>query len=152
MFSGLYPIAASRPHTELGWWLLATTKEKSIRRYARDVTVPPLSDPAPIPAGFRLFHTHCVPCHGAPANRHRPGTGTARPLSDDRHRTVEYAGTVLVLQYRDKDGRDAAWSASSDDWDSWAIVAFLCRLPAMSPAQYQRMLAEARLEPRHLEE
>ena len=46
MYSGLYDVSASTPHSGLSNWAMSTTMRASIERRARDVTVPELSDDA----------------------------------------------------------------------------------------------------------
>jgi mono/diheme cytochrome c family protein len=66
IYSGMYNIAATVPHTAFGRWLLQTTMEQSVRRHAEGIASPRLTDPVEIEGGFRSYREMCVTCHGAP--------------------------------------------------------------------------------------
>src|SRR3546814_11157907 len=66
IYSGIYNIAATRPHTAPVYWVLNTAMREAVELHARDIEVPPLSDSELVQRGFRHFQAVCVPCHGEP--------------------------------------------------------------------------------------
>src|SRR5690606_30874130 len=76
ILSGVYDIAAIRPHTQPVQFLLTAVKRNSIETHARDLEVPDLRNVDLIKRGFILYRRHCVLCHGAPGEpRSRTGVG-----------------------------------------------------------------------------
>lgn len=64
--SGVFDVAATKPESGLVKWVLETTKEKSVRSRAKNLTVPNLDDESLIRTGFHHYDQMCVSCHGAP--------------------------------------------------------------------------------------
>lgn len=42
IYSGVYNVAATIPHTKLALWLLNETREHSIKSRSKDIVVPPM--------------------------------------------------------------------------------------------------------------
>ena len=55
LFSGTYEIAATTPHLPPVRWAIATLKDHSVRRSARDIVAPRLDDAALVRTGFVLY-------------------------------------------------------------------------------------------------
>ncbi|MBX6322688.1 MAG: c-type cytochrome [Rhodospirillaceae bacterium] len=141
---GIYDVAATNQHSHLVYWLLDTAKRRSIAHHATDVEVPDLSDPALLRRGLALYREHCTRCHGAPG---------APP--EDFAKGLEPSPPNLAQVGREWPARDIyravregikmtgmpAWAFRLDERGLWAVVAFVRRLPALSPAQYQALTA-----------
>ena len=76
-WSGIYNVSAAVPHYGLTEWLLNETRERSILRHSRGVTVPPVKVSQVLQDRFVHFHNLCRVCHGAPGY---PETEIARGL------------------------------------------------------------------------
>jgi mono/diheme cytochrome c family protein len=146
IYFGVYNIAATSPHARPVYWLVETMAIRSIKSRARSIAVPDLSEPSIEFRGLSLFKEHCVFCHGAPgvarmdfAKGLEPG---APPLAQ---RGREWAPQELYWAIREgvKMTGMPAWKYRLPDSDLWALVAFLRRLPLLSPAEYQRMAGNA---------
>ena len=66
VYSGIYDVSASSPHSGIADWLLSTTSHASIERQAKAIEVPDLKDDALAFAGANDFSEMCAGCHGAP--------------------------------------------------------------------------------------
>lgn len=153
IYSGLYNIAATQPHTQLVYWVLEKAMEQSVRRRARDIEVPPLDSPALVQQGFRHYTALCESCHGAPGVA-PSGIGlgimpTAPYLMETRRKWTP-AELYWIIKYGIKMTAMPSWRPTQDERDIWALVAFLQELPALSPQAYQTMaqaLEEERRQP-----
>ncbi len=83
VYSGVYDVSASSPHSGIVNWLLSTTSRASIERHAKGVEVPGLGDEALALAGINDFDSMCKCCHGAPGqDPEAMGQGLNPPAPD----------------------------------------------------------------------
>lgn len=153
LFSGLYPVGADVPHTRPVLWLLQTLRERSIERASRDIAVPPLDDPQSLLSGGADYNDMCAGCHLKPGRKEsdfsvglypRPPNLTARVddpggRHDDEMQTARRR--FWVIKHGIKASGMPAWGRTHDDQRIWAMVAFLRRLPELTPLQYQILTA-----------
>jgi mono/diheme cytochrome c family protein len=143
IYSGLYDVAASTPHWSATTWLLKTARARSIAYHAAGVMAPPgLDDTAMIEAGVAHFAAHCAICHGAPGVPRGDIAKGLYPSPPGLSRAaVEYGAGELfwILKHGIKMSGMPSWQDHSDA-ELWATVAFLERLPAMTEAEYARLL------------
>lgn len=144
--SGLYNIGADDHHTRLVSALIEILRDRSIGVRAASIEPPPLEDPAKISSGAARYATLCVGCHLAPGVSKsvlRPGLYPHAPnlaqedLPDARR-------TFWTIKHGIKMSAMPAWGKSLDDAAIWEIVAFVRRLPAMSPETYRQLSTIAR--------
>ena len=144
VYSGAYDIGADRPHSRPVYALMQTLRWRAIERHARDVVVPPLDDPQRVLEGAGHYADMCTGCHLAPGLREseiRPGLYPQPPdLSRVR---VDPKQAFLVIKHGIKMSAMPAWGASHGDDTIWNLVAFLRKLPDMSPQQYRDLVAKA---------
>ena len=144
VWSGLYDIGADVPHTRLVASMVETLRERSIETRARSVVVPDLKDPQVILSGAGHYAAMCTGCHLAPGMKDseiRPGLYPQPPnLSKAR---VDPKEAFWVIKHGIKMSAMPAWGASHDDATIWSMVAFLQKLPDLSPAQYRDIVAKA---------
>ena len=146
VYSGLYDVGASSPHSGFVNWLLSTTSHASVERRARDIEVPNLEAEALQLAGVNDFNGMCAGCHGAPGQDPEAiGQGLNPPPPDLAESAKEM--TPAELFWVTKNGIKMtgmpAWGASHDDDAVWPVVAFLKKLPDLDVASYQAFLATA---------
>ena len=55
IYLGVYDIAANRPHSSPTLWIINLAKTQSVKRHARGITAPDLSDPSMIKSGGYRF-------------------------------------------------------------------------------------------------
>lgn len=154
-YSGLYDVAASEPDNAALRWLLVTVRNRSIDRRAAGIEVPSLTDPGLVEEGFEHYHEMCVGCHLAPglgSSEIRSGLNPQPPLLAQVVPHSSPARLFWVIKNGVKMSGMPAWGASHSDQMIWAMVAFLERLPNMTPAEYQAMEKKLASMPEHDED
>jgi mono/diheme cytochrome c family protein len=144
VYSGIYNIGADDHHTRPVFSLLQTLRERSIAVRARHVQVPDLEDPALILKGAGQYAAMCTQCHLTPGMKDseiRPGL-YPQPPNLARLR-VAPGEAFWVIKHGIKMSAMPAWGGSHDDATIWSMVAFLQKLPDLSPKQYKDMVAKA---------
>jgi mono/diheme cytochrome c family protein len=144
VYSGIYNIGADDPHSRPVFALLQTLRERSIAVRARSVQVPDLEDPALILKGAGQYAAMCTQCHLTPGMKDseiRPGL---YPQPPNLTRLQVAPGKAFwVIKHGIKMSAMPAWGGSHDDETIWSMVAFLQKLPDLSPKQYKDMVAKA---------
>jgi ketosteroid isomerase-like protein/mono/diheme cytochrome c family protein len=144
VYSGLYNIGADDPHSKPVFTVLQTLRDRSIHLRSEDLTVPNLEDPQLILKGAGQYAAMCTECHLKPGMQNselRPGLYPQPPnLSQVRiHPKVAF----WAIKHGIKMSAMPAWGASHDDPTIWSMVAFLQKLPGMTPQQYKDIVARA---------
>jgi mono/diheme cytochrome c family protein len=144
IYSGIYNIGADDHHTPPVYTILSILRERSIVTRTHDLVIPDLADQPLISKGAGQYAAMCTGCHLAPGMRHseiRPGLYPQPPdLSVVR---VEPKKAFWVIKHGIKMSAMPAWGFSHDDATIWSMVAFLQKLPDLTPAQYKDMVAKA---------
>ena len=143
-WSGYYPVGADVPHWPLTYRLLNMARDRSIRRQAQSVSVPRLDDPALILKGAGQYAAMCTGCHLAPGmhdSELRAGLYPQPPVLDQA--PIDPREAFWVIKHGIKLTAMPAWGATHDDQTIWSIVAFVRKLPGMTPAQYKDIVARA---------
>ncbi|MDE2307528.1 MAG: cytochrome c, partial [Xanthomonadaceae bacterium] len=137
VYSGVYNIGADRHHTRPVAALLRVLRERSIEAHSDGIKVPSLDDPQLILKGAGQYAAMCTDCHLAPGKADseiRPGLYPQPPeLSRQR---LDPREEFWVIKHGIKMSAMPAWGFSHDDATIWSMVAFLQKLPGMTPAQY----------------
>lgn len=144
VYSGLYDIGADVPHWSSTMRVVETLRDRSILRSSRDVVVPDLNNKQLILKGAGQYAAMCVNCHLAPgisASEIRPGLYPMPP--DLSKKTIDPKIAFWVTKHGIKMSGMPAWGLGHDDATLWSIVAFVNKLPAMSPEQYREIVSEA---------
>lgn len=143
-YSGLYDIGADAHHTRPVASLLQLLRERSIAARAADLAVPRLDDPQRILDGAGHYAAMCTGCHlapGMPDSEIRPGLYPQPPnLSRVR---VDPRAAFWIVKHGIKMSAMPAWGTNHDDDDIWSMVAFVQKLPELSPEQYKEIVAKA---------
>lgn len=140
IFTGISDVSAAKRDSALTRWVFSTARDNSIEHHAKGIEVPPLGDSAQVVMGFEHYEEMCVTCHGAPGvdrseigkglNPHGPNLAKSiGDLSDAELFWITKNGIKMT-------GMPAFGKTHSDD-KLWAITAFVKKLPAMTPEQYQ---------------
>ena len=141
---GFVPIAANEGHWPITRALLEFAMQRSVTTQSLPVDAPPLDDPALPRKGAGHYANGCMPCHGAP--------GVDRPLLPRRMLPEPpplvrklAAGNwsreelFWIVKHGIKYTAMPSWPTQNRDDEVWAMVAFLERLPDLSPADYRRL-------------
>ena len=144
VYSGLYNIGADDHHSAAVHALLRTLRERSIEVRAKDIAVPDLNDPQRILAGAGHYAAMCTGCHLAPGmcdSEIRPGLYPQPPdLSKSK---MDPRAEFWVIKHGIKMSAMPAWGPSHDDATVCDMVAFVQKLPTLTPAQYKAIIAKA---------
>ena len=151
IYSGQYNVGADVPHWQFNAGLLEILREQSIDVHAKGLEVPVLDDPALIAEGAEHNAPMCSGCHLAPGMENteiRTGLypqprnlAEARPSGEDEDADHAAARRFWIIKHGIKMSAMAAWGTTHDDQSIWALVAFLRKLPELSPGQYKEMTA-----------
>lgn len=137
-FGGLYPVAASDPHSAGVSWFLAQSRNHAIERGAAGLAAPKFS-PADVREGAGHFKGMCQACHGGPGvepeefaegmNPHPPDLAkAARDLSVSQVFWIEKNGLKMSGM--------PAFGKTDDDEEMWKVAAFVKALPTFAAADY----------------
>jgi len=145
VYSGIYDIGADDHHTKPVFAVLQTLRDRSIHLRAEDIKVPDLDDPQLILKGAGQYAAMCTGCHLAPGvddSELRVGMYPQPPDLSKVH--VDPKEAFWVIKHGIKMSAMPAWGvAGHDDATIWSMVAFLEKLPGMTPAQYKAIVAKA---------
>jgi mono/diheme cytochrome c family protein len=148
IYSGYFNVAASEPHSSITGWVLETARARSIKVHAADIGAPPgLDDPPKLLIGTEHFAAHCVVCHGAPGvPKGEVGEGLYPQPPNLVHSSEHYTPSELfwIVKHGIKMTGMPAWGDHSDD-ELWAKVAFIRKLPEMTPEDYAKLVAQVAL-------
>jgi mono/diheme cytochrome c family protein len=151
IYAGLYNIAADVPHTQPVYWLLETVRDRSIAARAREVVVPAdLNDPTRISKGAGQYADMCSGCHLAPGMKRTEISQGLYPRAPELRRktTLTPAEQFWVVKHGIKMTGMPAWGITHDDNLLWDVVAFVRKLPELTPEQYESLVKNA---PKHEE-
>ena len=143
-YSGIYNIGADVHHSKPVLALIHTLRERSIEVRAQHITVPDLDDPQLILKGAGQYAAMCTSCHLKPGVRNselRAGL-YPRPPNLTRFKPNPRAA-FWIIKHGIKMTAMPAWGLTHDDATIWSMVAFLQKMPDMTPAQYQDIVARA---------
>lgn len=140
IFSGVYNVAADRPHAPLIGWVLHATREHSIESRLDTVEVPELTD-ARVRRGARSYDAMCAGCHLKPGGKKTPmhvGLNPEPPeLSGEGE--MEPAEIFWVVKHGIRMTGMPAWGETHSDESLWDVVAFVDRLPDLSREEYDAL-------------
>lgn len=151
IYSGIYDVAADSPDAGLIAWALETTQHRSVHRRAEaaeeELRVPPLDDSARVRSGLVLYHEQCLVCHGAPGVPIAAiGQGLNPTPPELSGEAEEPAEVFWVVKHGIKMTGMPSFGVTHSDEEIWNMVAFLQRMPQLSPEEYQQMVREAGLQ------
>ncbi len=162
LYSGWYPMGADVPHNQLTYWVLETLRERSIARSIRNIEVPPLNDPNLLLSGGMDYNEMCTACHLKPGKKDSEFTLGLYPRppnlaigAEEHHHAEDIDGgrhgdaktsaarQFWIIKHGIKASGMAAFGKTHDDQRIWAMVAFLQKLPMLTPVQYQILTARS---------
>jgi mono/diheme cytochrome c family protein len=148
IYSGIYNVAATIPHSSLMEWLLSTISDRSVIHQAEGISPPAyLNDPEIIKAGFIKYQTDCAGCHGSPISypgKIGKGLNPAPPKLWESAEELSVDEMYWVIKNGIKMTGMPYWSHEYTDKDIWSVVAFLKQLPNISAQQYRQMTQTAK--------
>jgi mono/diheme cytochrome c family protein len=146
IYAGLYNIAADVPHTQPLYWLIETVRNQSVAVRARDVIVPnDLDDTNRISRGAGQYAEMCSSCHLAPGMKRTEVSQGLYPRAPELRRSTGLtpAEQFWIIKHGIKMTGMPAWGVTHDDQLLWDVVAFVRKLPELTPEQYQALVKNA---------
>ncbi|MBM3544123.1 MAG: cytochrome c [Alphaproteobacteria bacterium] len=146
LYGGLFNVAADVPHGNAMYWLLETARERSIAVRATGIVVPDdLADPKRITSGAGQYAEMCSLCHLAPGMKRTEIARGLYPRAPDLKRgsKLSPAEQFWVIKHGIKLTGMPAWGLTHDDDVLWDVVAFLRKLPELTPEQYRSLVDSA---------
>ena len=142
--SGAYNIGADVPHWPVTYKVLERVRDRSVAVRSADLKVPDLNNPQRILRGAGQYAAMCTSCHLAPgksSSEIRPGLYPQPPILAQTK--IDPREAFWAIKHGIKLSAMPAWGFSHDDVTIWDMVAFIEKLPGMTPAEYQAMVAKA---------
>jgi mono/diheme cytochrome c family protein len=141
-YSGAYNVAANVPDADAVKWLLTTNMQRSVVRHARSIKAPIQLTDQQATDGLRIYKETCVYCHGAPGKDPGDigkGLNPEPPYLADTVSRWSSAELFWIIKHGIKMTGMASYGAVHNDDEIWNLVAFVQRLPKMTPEQYSQM-------------
>lgn len=142
-YSGIYNVSATKEHSEFVEEFLDLMVERSVEYHSKDMVVPDLSEQDKIEKGFVHYKDMCAGCHGSPEVDGSEGFNPGPP--DLAEEAEEWSAAELFWITKNgikMSGMPSIGHDHSDD-EIWDIVAFLKKLPGISPEEYRTKLKAA---------
>ena len=146
---GLTNFAADEPHPVMINGVIAYARERFIAARSADLEAPDLDDPQRIADGAAHYVPMCSSCHlgpGAQDTEIRRGLypqppNLAQPAGhagghDHSDMEVSAKRQFWIVKHGIKMTGMPAWGTTHDDEAIWGLVAFLQKLPEMSPEEF----------------
>lgn len=139
IYSGLFEVEASKPHSWLVDWTTKTTMTHSVRRHVIGIEAPAAATSGQVIDGFCQFEKHCVACHGAPAVSRESWANGMTPdppyLVDARSKWRPRELYWIVRNGIKMTGMPA-WEREMSQRQTWDVVAFLGAMPKLPSGTY----------------
>ncbi|WP_276782997.1 c-type cytochrome [Thalassolituus oleivorans] len=166
VYSGSYPMGADSPHNPFTYWVLETLRERSIARAASDIQIPDkLNTSDRLLAGGADYNDMCAGCHLKPGKKESDFTIGLYPAppnltakadahghehgSDTGSKEIAIQRQFWIIKHGIKASGMPAWGPTHSDERIWNMVAFLQRLPSLTPDQYQILTARGNTSDSH---
>lgn len=144
VYSGIYNIGADDHHSKVVFAVLKTLRDRSIEFRSAELSVPNLDDPVLVLKGAGQYAAMCKQCHLAPGIRNSEARVGMYPQPPNLSQTrIEPKAAFWVIKHGIKMSAMPAWGSTHNDQKIWSIVAFLRKLPDMSPEQYKAIVTKA---------
>ena len=140
---GFYNIGADDHHTKLTLALITQLRDRSID--ARLASIKPQLEATPemVRAGAQHYAVLCAGCHLAPGiakSEVRAGL-YPHPPNLAQEEMQESRRAFWIIKHGIKMSAMPAWEKTLDDAAVWDVVAFVRKMPGMSPEDYQQLAA-----------
>lgn len=143
-YSGLYNIGADDHHWARTHSVMQLVRDRSIHTRSEHIQVPNLDDRSLVLKGAGQYAAMCTSCHlqpGTESSELREGMYPQPPNLSKT--TIDPRDAFWVIKHGIKMSGMPAWGKSHDNDTIWSMVAFLEKLPGMTPEQYKDIISEA---------
>lgn len=146
VYAGIYNVAADAPHRESVYWILKTVRERSVAARASSIVVPSdLTEKRRIESGAAQYSDMCSSCHLGPGLKRTEISQGLYPRAPELRRgsALTPAEQFWIVKHGIKMTGMPAWGVTHGDELLWDIVAFLGKLPQLSPSEYDVIVKSA---------
>ena len=139
--SGTYNIGADDPHMPITLQMINNLRDHSTKAYSRGIKVPNLDNPAMLAEGAEHYSSMCTGCHLAPGMAETEIRAGLYPQPPDLSKDGidDPAEAFWIIKHGIKMTGMAAWGKTHTDEQIWNMVAFIRKLPTMTPDQYLKL-------------
>jgi mono/diheme cytochrome c family protein len=139
--SGVYNIGADDHHTKIVLAIIQQLRDRSIAARSNSINAHYVEDPQRIALGARRYAELCVGCHLAPGimkSDVRQGLYPHPPnLAQEELQQAQRA--FWIVKHGIKMSAMPAWEKTLDDETIWNVVAFVRKMPDMTPETYRQL-------------
>ncbi len=146
VYFGVYNIAADSPHTPAVYALLDGLRDRSIAMRASGITPPAdLGSATRVSVGAGLYNEMCSSCHLGPGVERSELSQGLYPQAPElaKAQDLTAAQQFWIIKHGVKLSAMPAWGKTHPDPLIWDMVAFVRRMPGMTPEEYKRLVASA---------
>jgi mono/diheme cytochrome c family protein len=139
--SGFYNIGADDHHTKAVLALITQLRDRSIEARLHSIKPQLAATPALIESGALHYAALCVGCHLAPGvakSDLRAGL-YPHPPNLAQEDVQESRRAFWIIKHGIKMSAMPAWSKTLDDAAIWEVVAFVRKMPNLTPEEYQQL-------------
>jgi mono/diheme cytochrome c family protein len=143
--SGWYHVGATSQHWQPVHTFLERGMHASVRHHARNIQAPSLAVPEKILQGAAIYRARCLECHGAPGLAQSDPGKSMLPVPGplvDAARRWQAREMYWITRNGIKMSGMPAWEFHLSDDEIWSVVAFLTKLPELSPQAYAELAAK----------
>lgn len=146
LYLGFYNIAADSPHTQPVAELIESLRDRSVAVHAQDIEPPQdLASAERVSVGAGLYTEMCAQCHLGPGVEKSELSQGLYPQAPELAKVHDLspAEQFWIIKHGIKMTAMPAWGKTHPDPLIWDMVAFIRKLPELSPEQYQKLVASA---------
>jgi hypothetical protein len=146
IYSGVFNIAADDPHWPVTFKILTALRDRSVKARSAALTPPDLDIDSRIKLGAGNYDAMFTGCHLRPGVEESelslglyPEPPTWREIGK-----VDPREAFWVIKHGIKMSGMPAWGKSMGDGHVWNIVAFVQKLPHLTPGSYRELVASSK--------
>jgi len=146
IYLGIYNVAADEPHTPAVYSVLERVRDRSIEAHAKGITPPSdLASAQRVSTGAGLYTEMCSGCHLGPGVEKSEMSQGLYPQAPELAMSQDLTPgqQFWIIKHGVKLSAMPAWGKTHPDPLIWDMVAFVRKLPGMTPDQYQKLIASA---------
>ncbi len=127
IYSGIYNVAASKPHAAVVAWILGETMENSVRVRASSIKTPPGFDSINTERVYFVYHSICAICHGGSSAVAR-GLNPYAPNLVEAAKELSPASIFWIVKHGVKMTGMPAFGNTYNDDEIWTLTATVKKL------------------------
>ncbi len=145
IYAGLFNMAADEPHWGATYKVMELTRNRSIAVRSNSLVPPDLTLDARIKSGAGNYNAMCTSCHLMPGMDETELSLGLYPKPPNWQALAQFdpRTSFWAIKHGIKMSGMPAWGKSMDDKYVWNMVAFLQKLPTLTPESYAAIVASS---------